>query len=137
MQRRIEMRALIAIGMTAMLLTGCGSGQKQSQNVQSIKVRSAEQDQMFKLNDLNRAIALKRAIYDSGYRCQRVTKSGFVGAYKNLDMWMASCADGRDWAIFTGPDGSAQVRDCKDVTGLGLPQCAPTPDEESGAPKAG
>jgi hypothetical protein len=127
MQRRIEMRALIAIGMAAMLITGCGSRQQQSQNVQSIKVRSAEQDQMFKLNDLNRAIALKRAIYDSGYRCQRVTKSGFVGSYKNLDMWMASCADGRDWAIFTGPDGSAQVRDCKDVNSLGLPKCAIAP----------
>lgn len=131
------MRALIAIGMAAMLVTGCGNGQEQTQNVQSIKVRSAEQDQLFKLNDLNRAIALKRAIYDSGYRCQRVTKSGFVGSYKNLDMWMASCADGRDWAIFTGPDGSAQVRDCKDVNGLGLPKCALKSGEATGAAKAG
>ena len=131
------MRALIAIGMAAMLVTGCGSGQQQSQKVQSIKVRSAEQDQLFKLNDLNRAIALKRAIYDSGYRCQRVTKSGFVGAYKNLDMWMASCADGRDWAIFAGPDGSAQVRDCKDVTGLGLPQCASKEEPGQGSAEAG
>ncbi len=131
------MRALIAIGMAAILVTGCGSGQQQSQNVQSIKVRSAEQDQLFKLNDLNRAIALKRAIYDSGYRCQRVTKSGFVGAYKNLDMWMASCADGRDWAIFAGPDGSAQVRDCKDVTGLGLPQCTSKEQPGKGSAEAG
>jgi hypothetical protein len=132
------MRALIAIMMTAMLVAGCDNGQRQqSQPVQSIKVRSAEQDQLFKLDDLNRAIALKRAIYDAGYNCKRITKSGFVGAYKNLDMWMASCADGRNWAIFAGPDGSAQVRDCKDVTGLGLPQCA-TKGEESKAPaKAG
>ncbi|HWI76612.1 MAG TPA: hypothetical protein VNS53_05960 [Sphingomicrobium sp.] len=131
------MRALIAITMTAMLVAGCDNGQRQqAQPVQSIKVRSAEQDQLFKLNDLNRAIALKRAIYDSGYQCQRITKSGFVGAYKNLDMWMASCADGRDWAIFTGPDGSAQVRDCKDVNGLGLPKCA-IKSNESEPPKAG
>jgi hypothetical protein len=119
------MRALIAITITAMLVAGCNDGRRQqTQPVQSIKVRSAEQDQLFKLNDLNRAIALKRAIYDAGYSCKRITRSGFVGAYKNLDMWMASCADGRDWAIFAGPDGSAQVRDCKDVTGLGLPRCA-------------
>ena len=131
------MRALIAIGMAAMLVTGCGNGQEQTQNVQSIKVRSAEQDQLFKLNDLNRAIALKRAIYDSGYRCQRVTKSVFVGSYKNLDMWMVSCADGRDWAIFTGPDGSAQVRDCKDVNGLGLPKCAIGPTAGGTPAKAG
>lgn len=132
------MRALIAMTLAAMLLAGCDNGQRQqAQPVQSIKVRSPEQDQLFKLNDLNRAIALKRAIYDAGYSCKRITKSGFVGAYKNLDMWMASCADGRDWAIFAGPDGSAQVRDCKDVTGLGLPQCA-TRSEESKVPaKAG
>ena len=75
------MRALIAITMTAMLVAGCDNGQRQqSQPVQSIKVRSQEQDQLFKLNDLNRAIALKRAIYDSGYHCQRITKSGFVAA---------------------------------------------------------
>ena len=30
---------------------------------------------------------------------------------------------GRDWAIFAGPDGSAQVRDCKDVVATGLPAC--------------
>jgi hypothetical protein len=41
-------------------------------------------------------------------------------------MWMAHCTDGklqRDWAIFAGPDGSAQVRDCKDIPGTGLPDC--------------
>jgi hypothetical protein len=69
---------------------------------------------------------LKRAIYDAGFTCKRVTDGGFVAAWKNLDMWMAHCSDGktsRDWAIFTGPDGSAQVRDCKDVPGSGLPTC--------------
>ena len=42
-------------------------------------------------------------------------------------MWMARCTDGknkRDWAVFAGPDGSAQVRDCKDIPGSGLPECA-------------
>ena len=103
---------------------GCDNGQTgPAQNVQSIAVRSAEQNQLHKLNSLNRAIALKRAIYDSGYRCQRITRSGFVANYKNLDMWMAACADGRNWAIFTGPDGSAQVRDCVDVARFGLPEC--------------
>jgi hypothetical protein len=29
----------------------------------------------------------------------------------------------RDWAIFAGPDGGAQVRDCKDVAPSGLPPC--------------
>jgi hypothetical protein len=132
------MRGIIALTVAATLVAGCGDGHRQqAQQVQSIKVRSAEQDQLFKLNPLNRAIALKRAIYDSGYRCQRITGSGFVAAYKNLDMWMASCSDGRDWAIFTGPDGSAQVRDCKDVVGLGLPQCAIKSNEGEAPAKSG
>jgi hypothetical protein len=42
-------------------------------------------------------------------------------------MWMAHCESAkgvpRDWAIFAGPDGSAQVRDCRDVPGSGLPDC--------------
>jgi len=133
------MRGWIAAGGIALLVAGCGNNgrEKQAQPVRPIKVRSAIQDQLFKLNDLNRAIALKRAIYDSGYRCERVTRSGFVGNYKNLDMWMASCADGRDWAVFTGPDGSAQVRDCKDVVGLGLPQCVVKPEESKDTAKTG
>ena len=92
-----------------------------------IKVRSQEQNQLHQLGAMNLAIGLKRAIYDAGYTCKRVTDAGFVGEYKNLDMWMARCIyDGkqtRDWAIFAGPDGSAQVRDCKDVDATELPKC--------------
>ena len=44
-------------------------------------------------------------------------------------MWTAHCVydkgTPRDWAIFAGPDGSAQVRDCKDARrAAGLPECA-------------
>ena len=115
----------LAAGLSGLLaLSGCGDQGAQSQsNVQSIKVRSAEQEQLHTLDAFNLAIGLKRAIYDAGYTCKRVTDAGFVGAYKNLDMWMARC-EGRDWAIFAGPDGGAQVRDCKDVPGTGLPECA-------------
>ena len=104
----------------------CGQSQP-SQPKQAIVVRSSEQDALHKLDDLNRAIGLKRAIYASGYRCARVETSGFVARYKNLDMWTAHCSDGRDWAIFTGPDASVQVRDCKDVARVGLPACTVKP----------
>jgi hypothetical protein len=128
-------RAAIWVVAAALAVSGCHNQQSQQEPVtQTIKVRSAVQDQLFKLSDLNRAIALKRAIYDSGYQCKRITQSGFSGTYKNLDMWMASCADGRNWAIFTGPDGSAQVRDCKDVEGLGLPKCSIRPAPNQGTP---
>ena len=120
--------ALIAAIAASLAASGCGDGSdEQRQPVKSIKVRSEAQDQLHRLNDLNRAIGLKRAIRDAGYRCQRVTKSGFVSTYENLDMWMAHCVEqngaSRDWAVFAGPDGGAQVRDCKDVPGSGLPVC--------------
>lgn len=119
-------RLTLALGILA--LAGCGDGAQQPANQPKIKVRSAEQDGLHKLEAINLAIALKRAIYDAGYTCKRVTDAGFVDYYQNLDMWMAHCEYDkgvtRDWAIFAGPDGSAQVRDCKDVVGSELPVCA-------------
>jgi hypothetical protein len=117
------MRASPIITLSAVLLAACGQEQQAEKPRQKITVRGEAQEQLHKLDDLNRAIGLKRAIYASGSRCQRVTKSGFVQPHNNLDMWMASCDDGRDWAIFVGPDGSAQVRLCKEMQQLKLPAC--------------
>lgn len=117
------MRAWVAAGVAALLVSGCDGSSEQASPTQSIEVRGEEQDRFHQLNDLNRSIALRRALRDSGYRCQRIERSGFVGKYRNLDMWTATCADGRDWAVFVGPDGSAQVRDCGDVERFGLPPC--------------
>ncbi|HET9813331.1 MAG TPA: hypothetical protein VFP57_06735 [Sphingomicrobium sp.] len=124
------MQSRLTIALGALLAAGCGQQQPAATNTtnQVIKVRSNEQDQLHRLDALNLAIALKRAIYDAGYSCKRITDAGFVAEYKNLDMWVARCVydkgSPRDWAIFAGPDGSAQVRDCKDVPGTGLPECA-------------
>jgi hypothetical protein len=112
--------------LAAAALAGCNEQQPQA-NQPAIKVTGPEQQRLHQLDAFNLAIGLKHAIYDAGYTCKRVTDAGFVGTYENLDMWMAHCVyDGgqpRDWAIFAGPDGSAQVRDCKDVPGSGLPDC--------------
>ena len=112
--------------LAAMALTGCNE-QPAQRNRTPIKVRSAEQDRLHQLDAFNLAIGLKHAIYDAGYSCKRIDNAGFVGEYKNLDMWTAHCVydngSTRDWAIFAGPDGSAQVRDCKDMAGTGLPEC--------------
>jgi len=119
------MSSKLGLAMLAALTTAaCNQPQ---QNARPIKVRSAEQEQLKQLDAFNLAIGLKHAIYHAGFTCKRVTDAGFVGEYKNLDMWMAHCVydngTPRDWAIFAGPDGSAQVRDCKDVPGTGLPDC--------------
>jgi hypothetical protein len=121
-------RTLNTALLASLALAACNKQPQQQAPVRPIQVRSAEQNQLHELDALNLAIALKRAIYDAGYVCNRITDAGFVGAYKNLDMWMAHCVYDKgppvDWAIFAGPDGSAQVRDCKDVPGSGLPACA-------------
>ncbi len=135
------MRIRPIFATAAILLTACGQSQP-TQPKQPIVVRSQVQDQLHKLDDMNRAIALKRAIYDSGYTCKRIDRSGFVTAYKNLDMWTAHCTDGKgpgqDWALFAGPDGSVQVRDCKDVARFGMPACVIRQGAiKPGAPKAG
>lgn len=123
------MRRSCSIALLGLLLAACDNGQPQQSNQPTIKVRSKEQEQLHQLDAFNLAIGLKRAIYDAGYTCKRVTDAGFVGTWKNLDMWMAHCeyekGAPRDWAIFAGPDGGAQVRDCRDIhPGDGLPACS-------------
>lgn len=120
MRRVLTLTALAA-------LAACNNNQQQAPQ-QTIKVQSEEQKQLHQLDAFNLAIGLKHAIYDAGYTCKRITDAGFVGAWKNNDMWVAHCiydkGGARDWAIFAGPDGSAQVRDCKDITPQsGLPPC--------------
>lgn len=117
------MRSRLALLLGVLALGACDNQNNANQSApRPIRVQSDEQKQLHQLDAFNLAIGLKRAIYDAGYRCKRVTDAGFVGTYKNLDEWMARCPD-RDWAIFAGPDGSAQVRDCKDLAGSGLPLC--------------
>ena len=121
------MRASLAVlTVTAALLAGCDDSQPTKPN-QPIVVRSEAQDRLHQLNDLNRAIALKRAIQDSGFTCRRVEESGYVQEVQNLSMWTASCDDGNDWAIFAGPDGSAQVRRCQDLAEFNMPACVIRP----------
>ena len=120
-------RTLVAAMLACTVLAGCGRQSQQQAPARPIQVRGEDQDRLHQLDALNLAIGLKRAIFDSGYACKRITDAGFIGMYQNLDMWMAHCeyehGSPRDWAIFAGPDGSAQVRDCKDVPGSGLPAC--------------
>ena len=124
MTMRVTTPALLI--MTA-LLSACGKEAPPPPKPETITVRSESQKQLSAANNLDRAIALKRAIMDSGSSCKRVATTGFVGPYKNMDMWTASCIDSfdraREWAIFIGADDSVQVRLCKDTAAVGLPAC--------------
>ena len=116
----------IVLLTAATALTACDGADRAAPT--PIKVTSPEQQQLHKLDALNLAIALKRAIFDAGQTCTRVTDAGFAATYQNLDMWVAKCAyeNGatREFAVFTGPDGTAQVRDCADIDPKQIPACA-------------
>ncbi|MGH6780556.1 MAG: hypothetical protein ACREB5_00415 [Sphingomonadaceae bacterium] len=80
-------------------------------------------DRLAGLNDLQRNAALRRAVLDSGQYCKRVEWSAKQQQYKNLVMWVARCNPGGDKAVYIGPDGTVQVRPCKDAAQLKLPVC--------------
>ena len=67
--------------------------------------------------------ALRRAIINDDGKCGRLSKSAYRGPYGNLGFWVAHCEPGGDYAIFTGPDETVQVRACGDMKGLKLPEC--------------
>ena len=116
---RHQMITVLAMGT---MLAACDNSQP-AKPTQSISVRSAEQNALHKLSPMNLKIGLRRAIYDSGNACATVTDAGYVQEYGNLSMWTASCKSGRQFAVFVGPDGTAQVRDCKTMGDLKLPAC--------------
>ena len=118
----------IAAALTAvsLALTGCGPSAPTDNAAAArapVVVRSAAQDRLHQMSELDRSIGLKRAIYEAGSTCKRVTETRFIGPYKNMDMWAVRCADKRDWALFIGADDSVQVRLCTDTEAVGLPSC--------------
>ncbi|HYC94796.1 MAG TPA: hypothetical protein VEB39_03765 [Sphingomicrobium sp.] len=121
-----------ALLISASLLASCGSEEAAPPLQNDIMVRSAAQQRLFDLNDLDRAIALKRAISDQGLRCERIESTGFVTRYKDMDMWTATCGDERQWALFVGANDSVQVRLCADNEKVGLPACTIQPGTEGG-----
>ena len=129
-------RAILPLA-ALLVLSACDSGADRDAAPprKEVQVRSAQQDQLHKLSDMDRAIGLKRAIYATGSTCKRVTESRFIGPYKNMDMWGARCDDGRDWALFIGADDSVQVRLCKDTEAVGLPACGFKSASPKAAPK--
>ena len=117
----MRLQTITALTM-GLVLSACDNSQP-AKPTKSISVRSAEQNALHKLDPMNLKVALRRAVYDSGSACATVTDAGYVQEYGNLSMWTASCKSGRQFAIFVGPDGTAQVRDCKTMADLKLPAC--------------
>jgi hypothetical protein len=127
------MMRLAALMIPAVMLGACDGGTPAQPPLQNdIMVRSDAQQQLFDLNDLDRAIALKRAIADQGLRCGQIVSTGYVTRFRDMDMWTATCSDDRQWALFIGANDSVQVRLCVDNEKVGLPACAVQPGTEGG-----
>jgi hypothetical protein len=121
------------LAMSIFLIAACGSNEQAAPPLQNdIMVRSEAQQRLFDLNDLDRAIALKRAISAQGLRCERLVSTGYVTRYKDMDMWTAICSDERQWALFISANDSVQVRLCADNEKIGLPACNIQPGTEGG-----
>jgi hypothetical protein len=103
-------------------LAACDSG-APPRKTKSIIAANPYQEKLVALSELNRSLALRRAVQDSGEPCKRIDQSGYQGMYKSLHMWTARCSGGRDWGIFIAPSGDVQVRSCEHLKQLGLPEC--------------
>jgi hypothetical protein len=128
------MMRFAALIVPAALLGACGSGGSPTEPPlqNDIMVRSDAQQKLFDLNDLDRAIALKRAISDQGLRCGQIVSTGYVTRFRDMDMWTATCGDDRQWALFISANDSVQVRLCDDNEKIGLPACTVQPGTEGG-----
>ena len=128
------MTRFAALIIPAALLGACGSGGSPTEPPlqNDIMVRSEAQQKLFDLNDLDRAIALKRAIADQGLRCAQIVTTGYVTRFRDMDMWTATCSDDREWALFISANDSVQVRLCVDNEKIGLPACTVQPGTEGG-----
>lgn len=128
------MTRFVALLVPAVLLASCGKGSAPTEQPMQndIMVRSEAQQRLFDLNDLDRAIALKRAILDQGLRCTRIVSTGYVTRYKDMDLWTATCSDQHQWALFIAANDSVQVRLCDDNEKIGLPACKVQPGTEGG-----
>ena len=115
------------IGIAALFvlaLAGCGEQAAEAPaETRKMTASSPFVDQLKGLSELNRGLALRRAIQDSGSACKKVEQSGYQEDYKNLSMWTVRCSDTKDWAIFIAPNGDVQVRKCTDAAQLQLPAC--------------
>jgi len=80
-------------------------------------------DRLRALTELQQRAVLRRAVIDSGMYCGRVEGASYRRPWENLQMWTVSCGRGGDYAVFVGPDGSAQARKCGEMAQLKLPAC--------------
>ena len=121
------------IGPTALVLAmlgACDDGGSSSSNVTKITApkENPYHQRLLKLRELDRNLALRRAVQDETGRCRGVERTAYQQDYQGMAMWTVSCSDGA-WAVYVAPSGIIQARNCGHAAQLGLPQCKLTDGE--------
>ena len=123
------MKYLAACGFSLLFaLSACGDTSPPGNGGIQINIASEGSERLKGLNPLNRRIGLLRAIQQSGMRCRGGVLTGaWQQQYQNLAMWVALCADGKNYAVFIAPTDDVQVRDCTEHAQLNLRACRRVP----------
>ena len=112
----------------ALALAACGDTSPPGNGGVQINIANEGSDRLKALNPLNKRVGLLRAIQQSGKSCRGGVLTGaYQQQYQNLAMWVALCADGKNYAVFIAPSEDVQVRDCTENAQLSLPACRPVP----------
>lgn len=95
--------------------------------IQAVTIANPASDTLAKLSVIQRKGAMRKALLDSGVRCEHIEKVNVQGPWANTVMWRVKCGpDPRyDYAVFVGADSSVQVRYCAEMEQLKLPRCRP------------
>ncbi|HYD14222.1 MAG TPA: hypothetical protein VEC11_15360 [Allosphingosinicella sp.] len=130
--------ALFALALT---LSACGDTTPPPANgAGHIAIANEGSDRLKALNPMNKRVGLLRAIQQSGFACRGGVLTGaYQQQYQNLAMWVALCADGKNYAVFIAPTDDVQVRNCSEHEQLSLPACrrvAPLPHDPQTPPTA-
>ena len=95
--------------------------------IQAVTIANPASDQMAQLSVIARKGAMRKALLDSGVRCDHIEKVAIQGPWANTIMWRAKCGNDvrYDYGVFVGPDASVQVRYCAEMEQIHLPRCRP------------
>ena len=117
-----------ALFALALALSACGDTSPPANGTGQIAIANEGSDRLKALNPLNKRIGLLRAIQQSGFACRGGVLTGaYQQQYQNLAMWVALCADGKNYAVFIAPTDDVQVRNCSEHEQLSLPACRRVP----------
>jgi hypothetical protein len=113
---------MMGAALASLALAGCDGGGETQTKTKTVTASNPFVEQLKGLDEMNRGLALRRAVQDSNQPCKRVVSSGYQQDYKNMSVWNLRCTDG-EYALFIAPNGDVQVRSCADVKALNVLEC--------------